>query len=155
MEATNLIAAKWVKEWYFNFDDTKKVDDLVFTHQGGIEASISRRESQLQAESDGVFNFKLQFPMAKSQRFGINSTSIYLITGIDGLKVPDFDFLCDVNSEKGIFTSAAHIGGIGEDMEDSDWIDKTSVPEPATLFFLVTGLLGLICVKKIFTNYYL
>lgn len=148
MEAVNLTAAEWVKEWYFNFDDTKNVNDLVFTYQGGIEASLNKKVPQLQADGVGVFDFKFQFPQAKFKRFGINSTSIYLITGIDGLNVHDFDFLSDIKGKKGIFTSAAHIGSIGEDAEDSGWIGAKPVPEPATIFILGTGFLGLCVFRK-------
>jgi hypothetical protein len=151
MEAINLTAAEWVKDWYFNFDDTKNVNDLVFAYQSGIKTSaVSRKKSQLQADGDGVFDFKFQFPTAKPKRFGVGSTSIYLITGIDGLNVYDFDFLSEVNGKEGIFASAAHIGGIGKDAEGSGWIGTTPVPEPATIFFLGTGLFGLCVFKKRF-----
>jgi hypothetical protein len=150
MEDINLTDAEWVKEWYFNFDDANKVNDLVFTYQSGIKASaVSRKESQLQAGGDGVFDFKFQFSTAKAKRFGVDSASIYLITGIDGLNVYDFDFLSEVNGGQGIFASAAHIGGIGEDAEGSGWIGTTPLPEPASVFFLGTGLFGLCVFRKI------
>ncbi len=149
MEAANLTDDEWVKEWYFNFDDTKNVNGLVFEFQSGIKApAVNRKESQLQADGDGVFDFKFQFPTKKSERFGIGSASIYLITGIDGLNVYDFDFLSEVNSGQGILASAAHIGGIGKDAEGSGWIVTTPVPEPASVFFLGTGLFGLWVFRK-------
>ena len=149
MEAVNLTHAEWVKEWYFNFDETKNVNDLVFAYQSGIKAfAVNRKKSQLQADGDGVFDFKFQFPTKKSDRFGLGSTSIYLITGIDGLNIYDFDFLSEVNGGQGIFASAAHVGSIGEGAEGSGWIGTTPVPEPASIFCLGTGLFGLCVFRK-------
>jgi hypothetical protein len=143
MEYINLTADEWVKEWYFNFDDAKNVDNLIFTHQSGINASINTNTPQLKAGGGGVFDFKFQFPTMEADRFGIGSTSVYLMTGIDGLNAYDFDCLNDLKGGQGVFASAAHIGGNG-------WIGTTPVPEPATIIFLGTGLLYLSVFRKRF-----
>ena len=93
---------------------------------------------------------EIAFPNSAPDRFGFGHKVEYTITGtnslFDLLTVGSFDFLSEPDGDPGIFTTAAHVGSINNDDEQSGWI---SVPEPSGLFLVCVGAFGfLVCARR-------
>ncbi len=144
----HLAVNEFISEWSFNISNTSLMP-LTFaydaTSTGPAASTIDQNANSLQADGDGKFDIRLNFPTAGSgNRFNDTETVIYTITGT-GLTAGLFDDVSATQGGNGIYHSAAHVQGIDAD-PTSGWIgDKpTGVPEPGTLLLIGAGLVGLV-----------
>jgi hypothetical protein len=156
MAATNLSGNEFVGDWLFNLRTGLNPSDLAFTPVSGILASNVLHDpgkNEYKADGDGKFDIQFVFPASNRYpelRLSIGDISVYNIAGIAGLTVDDFNLVSETGGGQGIYHSAAHVQGIlipDSIKTGSGWIaDGTPtapVPEPATMFLLGSGLIGL------------
>lgn len=149
-KVANLTDPEYIKEWYFNVNDSLDLNFLSFTQtssSGQFDApTISKSTNFYQADSDGKYDVLLTFSINNSaeQRFTRGDTLIYTVeyTGSQPFNSSSFDFLSDPVSGNiyGPFQSAAKVNTTGTDGNGSAWI--AAVPEPTTALYslLATGL---------------
>ncbi len=142
LEATNLTGGEFVFGWYLNLDPALDPDDLIFSAPTKVGAfadpTISTGINAFMADGDGKFDILVGFSSGggPSGRFGAGESVKYTVTGIGSLTANSFDFLSQESGGHGPFPTAAHVGGIGENGDDSGWI---STPEPASMLLLAFG----------------
>lgn len=138
-----------IKSWYFNIEPF--VDDLAFTCvSGAVPASIAAGLNAFKADGDGYFDILLEWPRSASDENRFDSShplAVFDITG-SGISASSFDHLSvgAGNSPGGLYT-AAHVGGIGPEGEDSGWI---TVPVPGAALLGAIGLTAVGLLKRRF-----
>jgi hypothetical protein len=166
METTNLIGDEYVKVWLFNLDpnlDPTRLNciydgtnsslpetlvDIGFTESAGTTLP-SDLNSAFKADGDGYFDIRFGFPES-GDVFGAGEVLIYEITGIDTLMASSFNSSSVKGGCAGTHLSAAHIGSIGCNGDDSGWVGANPVPIPAAVSLLGSGLVGLVGLRKKF-----
>jgi hypothetical protein len=148
LQTTNLTDAEFVHEWTFNLDPSLDPTDLVFSapvKTGAFDdPTISTAVDNFKADGDGYFDIELAFSQqngSSAHRFGVGDGVQYTITGISTLTVHSFNFGSAPGGGAGEYPTAAHVGGIGVDDEDSGWI---ATPEPAAIVLLSMAGVGLL-----------
>ncbi|MBW7905396.1 MAG: hypothetical protein LC135_02770 [Phycisphaerae bacterium] len=141
LATTNLVSNEFVFRWMFNLDPVLDPTSLSFSAPSKTGAFtdpvINTGVDSFMADGDGKFDIEVVFSNAggPANRFGAGDSVKYTITGIPGLTAASFDFLSAPAGGHGPFPTAAHVGGIGANDDESGWI---TVPEPST------GLAGLL-----------
>jgi hypothetical protein len=167
LEGNLLSSNEFIFEWYFNFADNPQ--DLFiesFSALNGQADQPTLSLSNLQADGDGVFNFKLVFEQGggTAKRFDDDDRLRIVLTDKDGaISEADFNLQSVSGGGRGTFFSAAHVGGIASApcVDDptksctSGWVGDsgggggvTRVPAPTALILLGSGLLGITALRR-------
>jgi hypothetical protein len=161
LEAPNLLPGEFVFEWLFNLDPALDPTLLVFneTARTGdfwgpyIDDPVKGNEitapNLFQADGDGFFDIQILFEATDGpqRKFGLGDMVQYSmsISSPDPITVDSFNHLSYEDGGEGSYVTAAKIGGIGIDGEDSGWI---AIPEPVTFIFFTLGSLALVQRRK-------
>jgi len=152
---SNLQGTEFVQNgWYFNvanghvgelnFERTA-YSGTFYNDDGTIlnQATISKGLNAFKADGDGSYDIMFKFDNDNNQpnkRFGAGDSVTYKITSgyaLDVLDISDFVQESEPKGDRGIFYTAAHVGGIVDTGDGtSGWI---AVPEPST--YIAGGLL--------------
>lgn len=133
MDAANLVDGEFTSGWYFNVNPSLDITDFSVAYVSGQMAnSATFATDAYKADGDGFFDLLFDFPPPPgdfASKFTSGETSVYNITYSGNLTVDDFDF-GSVGGDKGSFTSAAHVQGIGPNDGLSGWIGSGFTPGP-------------------------
>jgi len=140
LHASEFVGTKGIM---FNLNPSLNANNLAFTYQSGLAATISttnnNTDNNFKADGDGYYDIKFVWPTASSSvRFDDSDTAVYLIAGITGLSASSFGYFSYPGGGQGEYHAASHIQGITNTGQGtSGWIgDGVPVPEPGILILL-------------------
>lgn len=147
MSNINLVSDEFIGAWYFNFNDSLDVNSLNFNRVGGSASSDPSISTGLNAFNGvgggGRYDIEFDFPQPKNSRFGAGDNIVYEITGLNPLNIDMFNFESSPQGGNGIWHSAAHVQGIGDNANGGGWVGgvpttnpNVIVPEPSTYLML-------------------
>lgn len=146
----NLTGSENVSQFYFNFDDSLKVNWLHFSVASTTGSfslpDVNLRKNSFKADGDGKYDIRLDFTTGGrlSRTFNAGDSISYLICYSGGaISEQDFDFLSFPDHGVGPFYAAAHVQNTGGGV-CSGWIADgqpgvTPVPEPSTFATILLG----------------
>ena len=163
MSALNLTDDEFVSEWYFNIDPEFNITnsfEFPPTYEDGppITGFVRGPNSyKANGNSGDGFDIVFSFETANNSddRFTSGETSVFIFVGNgEPLTAESFNFLNEPgpSSGPGMFYTAAHVQGIGEDDNESGWIAATesisAIPEPGSILLLGAGLASLFGIRR-------
>lgn len=127
ISAGNLTGSEYLSCLYFNVNPALDPTALSFSVSGSsgsfTDPTVQKGANSYKAGQDGKFDLLLGFSTG-SGAFKAGDTLTFTITGASGLTAQDFDFLSTPAGGSGLYSSAAHIGGIDDGA--TGWINPTS-----------------------------
>ncbi len=142
---------EYIKGWYFNFEPPGEgfdLDHLSILYDSGVEPEgVFKSWDTYAADGDGSFDILFDFwnDNSDANRFAGEDSAVFTITGT-GITAWSFFGLSfpGGNSPDGLYT-AAHVGSIGPDGEESGWI---TIPAPGAALLGMMGLAVVGLVKR-------
>jgi len=149
LTALNLTGSEKVTEWDFNFDPSKNLNFLIITQTSGPTAdSITKDKNNLKGGGDGYFDIGIYFSPS-GPLFTVGSQAVFSLISSEAITANSFNSFSNLKkkgSDLSNIHTVAHVQAIGESANLSGWVadqPPAAVPEPATMFLLGSGLIGL------------
>lgn len=140
----NLSTGEFVSRFFFNMEP---FSDISASFNSGLSVGafgapvIATGKDQFMAASGGLYDFRLQFPVAPpAMRFNQSDVAVIDLSG-PGLSPQFFAAMSKPGGPGLSFYTAAHIQGIGSGEKGSGWSSSVEVvPLPPGVFLGLAGL---------------
>jgi hypothetical protein len=153
--APNITSSEYDHLLYFNFTDTKNVNNLIFTPvsaQGAAFPSVSKGVNKFQGDSGGNYDIQLSFPSANSSlQFNGGDKIVLTITSSQGMSFSSLDFaMLSQPGKAGAFYAAAEIVTPGKNQNVEGFIGDKTPPTITSVPEMPSGLwAGALCLSGI------
>lgn len=140
-----LVNSEFVSELFLNVNPSANLATFTATHQSGVPGTVTLLENGYDANGEGLYDLRIQFPEAPVvDQFGAGDSSEFLIqaTGL----TPAWFLYPDVGGDGVPRLGAARVGGIFSPGFEA-WIG-VPVPEPTGVSLLVGGVVSLCGLRR-------
>ncbi len=153
MDAAGLSGQEFVSAWYVNFNPVLNATGLNFSIISNptqlSNGNIDTGTNAFKADGDGKYDILFDFPPppgAFAAKFTAGEKVVVDVSRASGLSTSDFLYQSVESSGNGVYFTAAHIQGIGN---DSAWVGASAIPEPSTYALMAGGVvLGYVFVRR-------
>jgi hypothetical protein len=141
----SMATGEYVDGIYFNFSPESSIPSLAISQfgPGPANSGINQSANAYQADGDGLYDIRIDFPNAGAGRFISNNVATFHFD-LAGIDESFFNVLSAPHGGAGPFLSAIHVAGIADGATTrSVWMAPVLVPLPTAAWASMSSLAGL------------